>query len=76
MKNRRFEILADVGVDAGVDAAVWARIAENLSAIIDREGFERGICEGVARIGEVLEEHFPREPGDVDELPDRPSVEV
>lgn len=75
MKNRKFEILADVGVTAKVDGAVWQRIAEYVSETIDREGFERGICEGVARIGDVLERHFPRETGDVDELPDRPSVE-
>jgi uncharacterized membrane protein len=77
MKKRRFEIVTDEGVEREISSDVWPLIASDLSACIAREGFEKGICLGVARIGEVLTAKFPRDEGaaDVNELPDRPSVE-
>lgn len=77
MKKRLFEIVTDEAIDREVSAEVWRGIASELSRTIAREGFEKGICHGVARIGEVLAAKFPRHPGDVgvNELPDRPSVE-
>jgi uncharacterized membrane protein len=77
MKKRRFEIVTDEGVERVVSRDVWPALASELSRTIAREGFEKGIRLGVARIGEVLAPKFPREKGTVDanELPDRPSVE-
>jgi uncharacterized membrane protein len=77
MKKRRFEIVTDEGVERVVSRNVWPALASELSKTIAREGFEKGICIGVARIGEVLAPKFPREAGSIDanELPDRPSVE-
>jgi uncharacterized membrane protein len=78
MKKRRFEIVADEGVERVVAGDLWPTIADELSAALAREGFERGICLGVGRVGDVLASKFPRETGsveaDVNELPDRPSV--
>ncbi len=77
MKKRRFEIVTDEGVERVISRDVWPALASELSRTIVREGFEKGICLGVARIGEVLAPKFPREKRAVDanELPDRPSVE-
>jgi len=74
MKSRRFEIVADSGIDGKVEPGTWEAISNGLSTGIARHGFERGICDGVARIGEVLAEHFPRATDDVDELPNRPTL--
>ncbi|MGH9388840.1 MAG: TPM domain-containing protein, partial [Vicinamibacteria bacterium] len=69
MKKRRFEIVADDGIDEKVAAPVWQEIASRITETLGREGFETGVCRGVALLGEVLSKHFPKEEGDVDELP-------
>jgi uncharacterized membrane protein len=74
MASRRFEIVADEGIDRQVEPGTWEAIADRLSEGIARHGLEHGVCDAVASIGEVLAKHFPREAGDVDELPDRPTV--
>jgi uncharacterized membrane protein len=76
MKKRLFEIVADDGIDAKAGAAVWQEIVSRITETIEREGFEAGISRGVALLGEALSKHFPREEGDVDELPGRPKVEA
>ena len=76
MKKRRFEIVVDDGIDRKAGAAPWRDIAARITETMEREGFEAGVCRGVALLGEVLREHFPRQEGDVDELPDRPRVEA
>jgi uncharacterized membrane protein len=76
MKKRRFEIVADEEAHAKVGTAVWEDIARRITETIEREGFEAGVCRGVTLLGEALSEHFPREEGDVDELPDRPRYEA
>jgi uncharacterized membrane protein len=76
MKKRLFEIVAADGVHEKVGALAWKEIALRITETIEREGFEAGICRGVALLGEALAKHFPREEGDVDELPDRPRVEA
>jgi len=75
MKKRLFEIVADDGAHEKVGAAAWEEIARRITETIEREGFETGVCCGVTLLGEALAKHFPREEGDVDELPDRPRFE-
>jgi uncharacterized membrane protein len=75
MRKKRFEIVADDGVDEKVGSNTWTEIARRITEAIEREGFEAGVCRGVALLGGALAPHYPREKGDVDELPDRPRVE-
>lgn len=77
MKKRCFEIVTDEAVNREVSADVWSAIASDVSRTIVRDGFEKGICHGVERMGEVLAAKFRRPEGaaDVNELPDRPSAE-
>lgn len=74
MKRRSFEIVADRGIDDKVDAAMWDQVAELITERIDHDGFAAGIASGIARIGELLAEHFPPRADDTDELPNRPSL--
>lgn len=75
MKPRCFEIVVDVGLQAKVEQGIWDDIAEEISESIVNQGFGEGLCAGIRRIGQVLAEHFPRLSGDVNELPDRPTIE-
>ncbi len=74
MKKRRFEIVADEGIDQTVDARVWAELARRIEQRIEHDGFEKGISEGVELIGALLTQRFPRETDGVNELPDRPTL--
>jgi len=76
MKKRLFEIVADDRIDEKVGSTAWTEIAARITETIEREGFEAGVCRGVALLGEALAKHFPRQEGDVDELPDRPRFEA
>ena len=76
MKKRLFEIVADDQIDDKVGSTAWTEIAARITETIESEGFEAGVCRGVALLGEALAKHFPRQEGDVDELPDRPRVEA
>jgi uncharacterized membrane protein len=76
MKKRLFEIVAADGAHEKVGALAWEEIARRITETIEREGFEAGVCRAVALLGEALAKHFPRQEGDVDELPDRPRVEA
>ena len=68
--EKRVEIIADSGIDAQVAKGTWQTIVDDFTKDIGAgravEGFERAI----ARIGELLSQHFP--PGTIDpnELPD------
>jgi uncharacterized membrane protein len=75
MRKKRFEIVADDRIDEKVGSTGWQEIAARITEAIERQGFEVGVCGGVALLGEALARHYPREKGDVDELPDRPSIE-
>jgi uncharacterized membrane protein len=76
MKKKRFEIVADEGIDEKAGASAWKEIALDVTETLSRKGFEAGACRGVTLLGEVLAKHYPREEGDVDELPDRPRIEA
>jgi len=76
MKKRLFEIVADDGAHEKVGAAAWEEIARRITESIECEGFEAGVCRGVALLGEALAPHFPRQEGDADELSDRPRFEA
>lgn len=73
VKSRRFEIVADHGIDRRVGAAEWGRLAAGITRRIRRDGVAAGLCDGVERIGRFLTEHFPIAEDDTNELPDQVS---
>jgi uncharacterized membrane protein len=68
LREQRFEIVADHGIDTRAQPGIWKNIAAEISSNISDQGLTAGICHGVHRIGEVLAQHAPRKPDDQDEL--------
>jgi putative membrane protein len=68
--EKRVEIIADSGIDARVEKGTWQRLVDDFTKEIGEgravEGFERAI----ARIGDLLSQHFPPGASDPNELPD------
>ena len=63
------EVLADKGINDRVDPAVWQHAVDAFVTRVRAGQVADGFVEAVERCGVVLIEHFPRTPGDADELP-------
>ena len=71
MQEHRAEIVADQPIAEKVPAEVWGEAMADMLAEIRKGCTAEGIAAGVADVGKVLSEHFPRDADDVNELPDR-----
>jgi uncharacterized membrane protein len=68
---RRFAIIGDVGLDGRVAAGFWDDRARELGAAFRHGDRTGGLERALSAIGAELALHFPREPDDRDELPNR-----
>lgn len=69
--DHQFEILADKGIDTIAGQRTWRQIADGMSEYFKEGKFGEGICNCVDTVGALLAQHFPRRPGDTDELPNQ-----
>lgn len=67
--TRQFQILGDSGIHEKCGPDFWKEVAAGMEESFRRGEFTEGIVRGVSQVGEVLARHFPRTPGDKDELP-------
>lgn len=70
VKDRAFAIIGDSGINAIVPHDFWEDIKEMMQERFRKGEFTEGLCEGIARAGKQLQEHFPRQKDDRNELPD------
>jgi putative membrane protein len=71
LAEHRAEIVADESIHSKVAPEVWGAAMAALVAAVRDGRTGDGMAEAVTQIGKVLAEHFPRSPGDTNELPDR-----
>jgi putative membrane protein len=69
--EHRVEVLADRGINAKVEAGTWHEIVTIITNGLKSKQAADAFCRAIARCGEILAAHFPRQPDDKDELPDR-----
>jgi uncharacterized membrane protein len=70
IKNRKFAILGDVGINEKVPDDFWDNIKDTMLTFFREDKFAEGLAEGVAMAGMQLKEHFPYQTDDVNELSD------
>jgi uncharacterized membrane protein len=70
LKNRKFAILGDAGINAVVPDDYWDDSKSTLLNNFREENFTEGLIEAIIKIGEKLKKHFPHQTDDVNELPD------
>jgi uncharacterized membrane protein len=70
-RARRFAVIGDTGVHERCGDAFWTSLAEEMSGHFRRGQFTPGILHAIRRAGALLAEHFPPQPGDTNELPDK-----
>ena len=70
LASRRFAILGDDGIHQRVPEGFWDGIVSQMGVAFKDDRFADGIIQAVHRIGEQLQEFFPYQRDDVNELPD------
>ena len=68
--DRKFEIIADRGLDKVVTAAGWEQIKTKLEESFRQRKFKQGILEALSTITTYLREAFPYTAGDKNEIAD------
>ncbi len=70
IKNRKFAILGDVGINEKVPDNFWDNIKDTMLNYFREDRFAEGLAEGIAMAGAKLKEHFPYQTDDINELSD------
>lgn len=70
-RSHTFAVIGDTGVHEKCGDAFWRELAAAMTAQFQRGDFTGGLVLGIERAGALLGAHFPRQPDDRNELPDR-----
>ena len=68
VKDRKFAIIGDQGIDSVVPANFWDEAKEKMEALFKAGQFAEGVCLGIGLAGGHLANFFPCRAGDVNEL--------
>jgi putative membrane protein len=72
LAERHVVVLADRGIHERVPDGTWDDVVARVVTGIKQGRAEEGLIEAIRLCGQHLAAQFPRQPGDVDELPNRP----
>lgn len=75
LEARQFYILADEGINKKVPENTWDAIKDEMQDHFIEGKFSEGIIHGVDRVGKILSQHFPIQPGDTNEISNRVILE-
>jgi uncharacterized membrane protein len=70
VKNRRFAIIGDSGINAIVPEDFWDDVKNMLLNHFREGNFTEGLIQGIEKVGSKLKTNFPYRAGDVNELTD------
>jgi len=70
VKDHKFAILGDAGINAKVPDGFWDDIKETLIQHFRNNDFAKGLIKVILMSGEQLKSHFPYQSDDVNELSD------
>ncbi|HUR47006.1 MAG TPA: TPM domain-containing protein [Candidatus Saccharimonadales bacterium] len=69
--SRQFAICGDIGVHEKCGDIFWKDIAGRMEHFLKAEQYNDAVEFALKEVGEVLARHFPRDPGDINELSDQ-----
>jgi len=69
--EHRVEVLADRGIHERVEPGTWDGVVARVLDGIRTGRAEAGLVDAITHCGELLAQHFPVQPDDSDELPNR-----
>ncbi len=68
IKDHKFAILGDKGINEKVPADFWDKIKEEMLVHFKQQQFTEGLCKGIRMAGEALKTYFPLLHNDSNEL--------
>ena len=68
--SKKFAVIGDAGIHEKCGNPFWQQVAVAMTGYFQKSEFTAGIIHGIARAGEILATHFPRQSDDKNELPD------
>jgi putative membrane protein len=66
--ERKVWVLADAGINAKIDTSRWQKIVDIITKGIKENRHSDSLCQAIGEVGDILKEHFPIQPDDVNEL--------
>lgn len=69
-RNRTFAIVGDEGIHQRCGQDFWDRVRAEMSRCFKLGDFTGGVIAGIQSAGTELARHFPKVPGDQNDLPD------
>ena len=75
LEDRQVALVGDEGIHARVGDAYWPQIRDLMVERLRRGEARAAVVDAVRELGRTLARHFPRQPGDSNELSDSVSVE-
>jgi uncharacterized membrane protein len=75
VKDHKFAILGDEGINKVVGADFWNDVRDLMAAEFKQGRFANGLEQGILRCGEKLKTYFPYQTDDINEIPDEISYE-
>jgi len=72
MADHDVEIVADRGFNQRVSAETWTQICHDMEQQFAEGRFEAGVLHGVEQISQLLQQHFPANQNNENELPNQP----
>jgi len=76
VRERRFAIIGDTGINAVVPPGFWDNIRNHMQSRFSENLFAEGLTEGIIMAGEQLREHFPHMIDDINEITDTISFDI
>ncbi|MCJ7465500.1 MAG: TPM domain-containing protein [Maribacter sp.] len=68
VNDRKFSIYGDKGIHKAVPTNFWESTKDIIQAHFAQGNFKQGIVEGITKAGKELQDHFPWNHGDTNEL--------
>jgi len=69
-RTHKFALWGDTGVHAKCGESFWTDVADKMIPLLKQNLLTEAVEHAVKEIGAILAEHFPRRPGDTNQLPD------
>lgn len=70
INDRKFAILGDAGINAVTPENFWDEIKETVIGHFKKEEYAEGLSKGIKMAGKALQENFPYQKDDINELSD------
>ena len=70
VRNHEFGIFGDKGIDAKVNSTFWNDVRDVMQDLFKKGAYKEGIVQGIQTASKALENHFPWNSNDSNELSD------